>query len=286
MRLQTGGQSFYAKVSRARTLPTRCTAFSACLSGALLVVGLLLASPGAPRAEEPADALFQYSTIDALLAGIYDGELTMAELAQQGDFGLGTFNGLDGELILLDGIAYRARSDGAVEPVDTDEATPFAVVTNFDADATFDPPRGLDYVELQSWLTERLGKSNHIQALRIEGVFPSLQLRSVSKQAKPYRPLAEVVEEQQTFEERDASGVLVGFRLPPFLATLNIAGYHFHFLSSDRTRGGHVLDLVTGEVQASVDDMTDLRMSLPETEDFRAADLRGAQQKDVEKVEK
>jgi acetolactate decarboxylase len=249
-------------------------------------VGLLFASPGVPHAEESADVLFQYSTIDALLAGVYDGELTMAELARQGDFGLGTFNGLDGELILLDGIAYRVRSDGAVEPVDADETTPFAAVTNFDADATFDPPRGLDYAELRSWLTERLDEPNHVQALRIEGVFSSLQLRSVPKQAKPYRPLAEVIEEQQIFEERDVSGVLVGFRLPPFLAALNIAGYHFHFLSSDRTRGGHVLDLVTGEVRASVDGMTDFRMSLPETEDFRAADLRGARQKDIEKVEK
>ena len=62
--------------------------------------------------------LFQASTIAALLEGAYDGDLSFAELAEHGDLGLGTLNGLDGEMIALDGRFYRADVDGSVTEVD------------------------------------------------------------------------------------------------------------------------------------------------------------------------
>src|SRR5215213_11187751 len=76
--------------------------------------------------------LFQASTIGALLDGAYDGDLSFAELAEHGDLGLGTLNGLDGEMIALDGEFYRADVDGHIDDVAPEERTPFAVVTQFE----------------------------------------------------------------------------------------------------------------------------------------------------------
>src|SRR5436190_10893345 len=92
-----------------------------------VVAALLIAAGCASRP----DALFQYSTINALLTGVYDGDMTFGELRRYGDFGLGTFNALDGEMIALDGRYYQVTADGAVQPVRDDMRTPFAVVAHF-----------------------------------------------------------------------------------------------------------------------------------------------------------
>src|SRR6476661_8800723 len=86
---------------------------------------VLFAAAAAPvRASE----VYQISTISSLLAGGYDGDTTVGELIRHGDFGLGTFNGVDGEMIVLDGQTYRATTDGLAHPVAPTELTPFAVV--------------------------------------------------------------------------------------------------------------------------------------------------------------
>ena len=91
------------------------------------------------RLHHDADAaheVFQTSTISALLAGVYDGELTVRELLAHGDFGVGTFDQLDGEMVVLDGTCYRLRSDGSARIADPSTHTPFAAVTDFVPDAT------------------------------------------------------------------------------------------------------------------------------------------------------
>lgn len=82
------------------------------------------------------DVLYQVSTIDALLEGLYDGELTIKELKEKGDTGLGTFNTLDGEMIVIDGEVYQIRADGLAYLADDTMRTPFAAVTGFVADET------------------------------------------------------------------------------------------------------------------------------------------------------
>ena len=76
-----------------------------------LALGLLASGCAAPRTE-----LFQYATINSLLAGVFDGDLTIAKLKRHGDLGIGTFNALDGEMLALDGQFYQIRSDGHVYP--------------------------------------------------------------------------------------------------------------------------------------------------------------------------
>lgn len=62
-------------------------------------------------------SLFQASTINALVEGINEGDTTVKELKKHGDFGIGTFDDLDGEMIELDGKFYQIKSDGHAYPV-------------------------------------------------------------------------------------------------------------------------------------------------------------------------
>lgn len=204
--------------------------------------------------------LFQVSTIEALLHGAYDGDVTVAELTGRGDLGLGTFNALDGELVLADGVLYRAAHDGSVHPAEPERRSPFALVT------TFQP--GVEiYVgvaqDIDALLSQVAPQSSTCAAVRIEGRFEHIRLRSVAPQRKPYPPLADVLAEQRVFEEDDIEGVVVGFCFPAHEGRLNLPGRHLHFLSSDRTRGGHVLSCRPAECVVRVDHEAEIEVELP-----------------------
>src|SRR5580698_4362033 len=92
--------------------------------------------------------VYQTSTMGALLDGVYDGDVTIRELLRHGNFGLGTFNGLDGEMLVLDGVCYQLRGDGSARVADPDQRTPFAVVTWFDPDGTLEVSTPVDRAEL------------------------------------------------------------------------------------------------------------------------------------------
>lgn len=195
--------------------------------------------------------LVQYSTINALLAGVYDGDMTFGELRRHGDFGLGTFNALDGEMIALDGRYYQITADGAVKPVTDNMQTPFAAVTPFHATLFMTSVNALNFTELEQALDRFLPSTNAFYAIKITGNFPLVKARSVPRQAPPYAPLIEAAKHQTVFEFRNVTGTLVGFRTPDVARGLNVTGYHFHFLTADRRAGGHVLDceLSNGKVE-------------------------------------
>jgi acetolactate decarboxylase len=216
------------------------------------------------RSEAHADrephVLFQASTIAALLAGAYDGDLTFAELAEHGDLGIGTLNGLDGEMIALDGRFYRADVDGAVRPVPASARTPFAVVVAFEAAAEVAIAGG----DLRHLLAAVDAHADSAAcAVRLDGEFELVRARSVPRQDPPYRPLAEVAAEQHVFELRDLRGTLVGFRFPDYASGIEVTGYHLHFISEDRTRGGHVLDCIARTGRLRIDPSSDLHVELP-----------------------
>jgi acetolactate decarboxylase len=197
--------------------------------------------------------LFQASTIAALLDGAYEGDLTFAELAEHGDLGLGTFNGLDGEMIAVDGGFYRADVDGHVTSVDPSTRTPFAVVVPFEATS-----------EAETTSLEReLAGAPSTCAVRFDGDFELVRARSVPRQTPPYRPLAQVAAEQHVFELTDVSGTIVGFRFPDYASTVEVVGYHLHFISEDRSRGGHVLDYSARFGRLAIDPVSDLHVELP-----------------------
>jgi acetolactate decarboxylase len=207
---------------------------------------------------------YQVATISSLLAGGYDGDTTVGELLRHGDFGLGTFNGVDGEMMVLDGRVYRGTTDGRARLVARSEQTPFAVVVDFHPQDLTPVAAGQSLEQLQGALDALPFSPSRGLAVRIDGQFRSVQVRSEPKQMPPYRPLAEVIKKEQavhTFGE--VNGTLIGFRFPPATSSVNVAGWHFHFLTSDRARGGHVLALTTGAGGASVQEISDLAIHLP-----------------------
>jgi acetolactate decarboxylase len=208
--------------------------------------------------------LFQASTIAALLEGAYDGDLSFAELAEHGDLGLGTLNGLDGEMIALDGRFYRADVDGAVTGVGGTTKTPFAVVTDFTPSLDVEVGGPLEHDELLAELDRLIPADAASCAIRIDGRFELVRARSVPRQSPPYRPLTEVVAEQHVFELGDVLGTMLGFRFPAYAEGIEVSGYHLHFISDDRSRGGHVLgSRSSSTLRAQLDPSSELHVELP-----------------------
>jgi acetolactate decarboxylase len=238
------------------------------------------------HAEREHHVLFQASTIGALLDGAYECDLTFAELAEHGDLGLGTLNGLDGEMIALDGGFFRADVDGEVDEVGADARTPFAVVTSFEPaiDRTLDGP--LDHGGLLAQLDELIPADAASCAIRLDGRFELVRARSVPRQTPPYRPLTEVVIEQHVFEFSDVEGTMLGFRFPDYVEGIEVSGYHLHFISADRSRGGHVLASRSNGLRVRLDPSSELHIELPPAIDLADPDLAATTHAAVEAVER
>jgi acetolactate decarboxylase len=231
------------------------------------------------------DTLVQVSTIDALLSGLYDGTMPIAELRQHGDFGIGTFDRLNGEMVMLDGIIYRVRSDGKVEVVSDTDTTPFAAVTFFESELRRDIVSGTDFMMFQQWLDAQLPNLNLFYALRIEGQFRVMKTRSVPPQTKPYPALTEVARHQPEFEFEDVEGVIVGYRSPAFVKGIGVPGYHLHFLTSDRKAGGHILAFSVQKATVDVDRTSEILLRLPDSKAFSDVDLGQDRSADLKRVE-
>jgi len=249
-----------------------------------LCLALCLAASALHAAES--HRLFQTSTLQALMAGVYDGDLTFQELARQGDFGLGTFDALDGEMIALDGVFYQIKADGRVYPVAGAMKTPFAAVTFFKAGRTHMIEMPLNYQQLLDYVTKLLPSPNLPYAIRVDGLFTSVKARSIPRQQKPYPPLAQAAEKQAVFELANVKGVIVAFRCPAYLAGVNMPGYHCHFITADRRAGGHLLDCRVEGATVTVDALSNFYLRLPENQEFLKSDLSGDRRRELEKVER
>jgi acetolactate decarboxylase len=229
--------------------------------------------------------LFQASTIGALLEGRYDGDVSFAALAEHGDLGLGTLNALDGEMIALDGRFYRANVDGRISEIEPEALTPFAVVVSFSPslEARFDEPVGMQ--ALLAALEEQIPAGSGACAIRIDGDFERVHARSVPRQEPPYRPLAEVISDQHVFDLPAGPGTIVGFRFPDHGEGVEVAGFHLHFISGDRKRGGHVLDFTAADVTARMDPSSELHVELPPGVDLSEPHLEGDMAAAIHRVE-
>ena len=249
---------------------------------AVVLVFVLLGSGCATSRTE----LFQYATINSLLAGVFDGDMTIATLKHHGDLGIGTFNALDGEMLALDGQFFQIRSDGRVYPAPDDLRTPFATVLFFHGDRSLVLTNIASLKALEQQLDRQLQSRNTFYAFRIEVEMASANTRSVPRQQRPYPSLADAARKQSVFEFRNTIGTLVGFRTPDFMQGLNVPGYHFHFLTVDRQAGGHVLDCVIRHAEVRIAETSRFLMVLPQNGDFQQTDIardRGAELRHVEK---
>jgi len=236
------------------------------------------------------ETLYQVSTLNALMQGYYDGVVTVGDLLEAGDTGVGTFHALDGEMILLDGQVYQAKADGSVEKKEKDVTVPFAAVTYFEDDLTLSDMVGISDIEalkgvLDQKVLETTGNPNLFYMAKITGDFAMVHVRSVPPQEKPYKPLKEIAQTQPEFEYEDLSGTIVAVRCPDYVAGINMPGWHLHFISADGTKGGHLLDasLKTGEGQ--VDFTNEFQMFLPVDGAFGKLALANDMAQDTQSVE-
>lgn len=232
------------------------------------------------------DELVQFSLLAALAAGDYGGGAPLVEVLKFGDFGVGTFDGLDGEMIVLDGEIYQVVASGEVVHREELGATPFATVTFFAADGAIDHVSAGSLAELDQTLDRRVPHDKRPFALKVTAEFEELTLRSAPPQKPPYRPLAEVIDQQRVWKRANVRGTLVGIRCPEWMGMLNVAGYHWHFLSDDRKVGGHVLDCRFSDGQAAYDECSSVLIRLPASASFGTIDLSGVSEADVDKIER
>lgn len=250
----------------------------------LFIWCLVACSPKSPNPITE-QALFQISTIDALMQGVYDGNITLSELSGKGNFGIGTINTLDGELVLENGKFFQVKSDGKVYRPSLGIKTPFASVVKFAPEDSLEV-HNLDYTKLKQLVDSLMKSPNYFYAIRLEGEFESILTRSVPAQQKPYHPLVEITHHQPEFNIMKTKGKLTGFFCPEFVKGINVPGYHLHFLSDDKTSGGHLLDFQLKSGMLILDRIRKFEMQLPESVAFQKSEFKTDRSTQLNEAEK
>ncbi|MEI6947278.1 acetolactate decarboxylase [Paraflavisolibacter sp. H34] len=227
-----------------------------------------------------------FSTIDALLSGIYDGPFSLKEVKKAGNMGIGTVNGLDGELLVYKNKAYAIKSDGVPYALPDSVKVPWATITQFKPGKALPLLPGWNYAACTAHIDSFLTSLNYGYALLVEGTFELVKTRSVPRQQPPYVKMTEIVKTQPVFMLERVEGIMVGFRFPSFVKGVNVPGYHFHFITKDRKAGGHVLDFKIAKAVVLVDQALQLSTILPEGEAFRNLSLEEDREEELKKVEK
>ncbi len=216
------------------------------------------------------NAVYLSAPVDALMKGCYEENTTIRELRQHGNFGLGTFNDLDGEMMMLDGTVYQLKEDGFAHEVSDTAETPFSCVTFFRPATVEEIEQDLDYVGFKNLLERLLPSPNVFSAVRIDGEFSAIRVWSVPKQ-EAWRPISEV--KPKVFEYQQVRGTLAGFFTPRFIKSLLHPGYHLHFLTEDRLHGGHLDQCQVKRPTISIQTIPRLELNLPITIDYLTARL-------------
>ncbi|HEX3051173.1 MAG TPA: acetolactate decarboxylase [Aggregatilineaceae bacterium] len=230
-------------------------------------------------------SIYLCAPVNALVEGIYEENIPLSSIREHGDFGLGTFDQLDGEMVMLDGQVYQITGDGRVSKVDESTQTPFACVTFYQTHSSETLNQAMPWQAFLDWLLTLFPSQNIFYAIRVSGLFAHVRVRSVPKQYS-YRPLVEVAQEQPEFEFHHVTGTLAGFFTPAFMASLNVPGLHLHFLSDDFQQGGHVLACTPQQVQVGIQFISRLELALPMTLDFLTWDFQRNTSQDLDQAEK
>lgn len=264
---------------------------SAVLAGTIALAGC--SQPGSQSAEgasvtQNREAVYQVSLLQSLTEGDFEGSVPVGDLKRHGDTGIGTFDGLNGELVMLDGEVWQAAGDGSVNLMEDTATIPFGNVTFLDSDETLDVSGAESFEALLKQLNGRVAELgiNYFYAVRIDGTFDKMNVRSEHKQEKPYPTIVEALAVDQTFFDlEEVEGSMVGMYCPPYAADMNSAGWHFHFVTADRSQGGHVLDCVVSKATATIDQTKEFDLALPGSQKFESTDFTVDRTADVKKAE-
>ncbi|MBI5100903.1 MAG: acetolactate decarboxylase [Nitrospirae bacterium] len=237
------------------------------------------------QTDTPVNSIYLCSPVNALVEGLYEQKVPFTRIKKHGDFGLGTFDNLDGEMVMLDGIIYQITSMGKVNLVEETALTPFVSVTFYRPMSHDRIENEMTYEAFLEWLKGLFPSPNIFYAVRIEGEFSYIKTRSVPKQEN-YRPLVEVAKEQPVFTFENISGTLAGFFTPEFMGSISVPGLHLHFLSSDLRHGGHLLECRPKNAVVGVQLISSLELGLPISLDYLTVDFKRDTTGDLDKAEK
>jgi len=220
--------------------------------------------------------IYQYSVIPALMSGLSSAtsSISTSELLQHGTFGIGTFENMDGEMVLIEGTAYQLKADGSIKVVSNDTKVPFAMVTRFKATKS-DTASFSSKQDVEKAISEALPNARNIFALvQLTGMFKKMKVRAIPAQEYPGQLLSELAKNQSVHEYENVRGSIIGLRSPAWSSGLSVVGLHAHFIDDKRTIGGHVLEMCSdGEVKIEFAACTRANIHLPESEEFGSRDL-------------
>jgi acetolactate decarboxylase len=223
----------------------------------------------APRADK---AIQQFSFVDALVVGLYDGAFDAATVLAQGSLGVGCGDALDGELVLIDDALYVCRADG-VTLADADAAIPFAEVARFEPTFSQTLSGPISEAQFEALVDGLVPSHNLFYAIRVDGDFASVTVREAVRQQRPYRGLAEAVGDQHESTITATTGTLLGFKGPDVFQGLSVADYHLHYISGDRQLGGHSMDFELSAGTLTIEAYANFTLRLPQTESYLSAEL-------------
>lgn len=237
--------------------------------------------------------MFQVATLQSLMTGYTRAVITVDELLKHGDTGLGTFEDVNGEMIVAGGHCYKALDDGSVTEAPGDEGVPFSSVAFLKGGRKFDVEDINDIDQLKDELTVKIEEwfgLNSMHIVRIDGSFIEVSARSESPLRTQHISLKSILSgTQKEFHFQNLGGTLIGIYYPDYMNGINAPGWHLHFLSSDRTLGGHVFDLVLKRGTVVMDKLPEIEIQLPTApafDTYSLADNAGADIKAVEQGKK
>jgi acetolactate decarboxylase len=238
----------------------------------LLLIAVLLLTE---CSSEDKNMIFHYSVLKALDNGVLEGNMKIGELKQHGDLGLGAFNKLNGEMIILDHVVYRVLPEGKIVQPDDEILVPYSVITFYYQDDTLSLNGEINYQALKAYVKRRVPSQNFFYAFRIIGEFEYIKCGGANMQEKPYnKSLVKMLEDRPVYEGKDIKGTLVGFWCPEYIGDINTSGFHLHFLSDDHSMGGHLMEFTARSLKIGYDIKSAYKILLPDTEDFRKAFFR------------
>lgn len=217
--------------------------------------------------------IFQASTLFALESGNYDYTISLEYFMKNGNFGVGTYNGLNGEAIFLDGVAYNATGSGNVKIMDIPQTgITFGQIVPFDKTVPDETVLSFkDLPELEEKLASLFPRGkNYFYAICAHALFDTITVRSGYKQRKPFRPFDIVASEMRQYSYNKIPGTLIGFFSPDYSKGLSEVGFHFHFLDDAHKVGGHVLALSGSDLKVKINLIDKYEIKFPVNKEFIA----------------
>ena len=219
-----------------------------------------------------ANKMFQVSTLQALSLGYTRPVIKVSDLLTKGDTGLGTFESLNGEMIILDGKCFQASDEGDTSQVNPDLGVPFASVSTLRDCRCAALQQIPDLAALKVLLTQKIEEVfglNSMHIARIDGMFTKISASSESPLIAHHVPLKEMLSlTQNEFFFDNIEGTLVCIYYPDYMNGINETGWHFHFLSKDYKKGGHVIEAGILSGEARISRISSLEILLPEDPAF------------------